>query len=120
VPYPDPGLAARAASQDLHPTGPLWGDGPRPVEALAAEIEDRALEGAREWCTALEDVGLRQERRALRVRIADPFWKWEAQPSTLVLAFGLPAGAYATVVLAELLEEEDEEPREHEGTGTRA
>ena len=54
------------------------------------------------------------------VRIADPVWEWEVQPSTLVLAFGLPAGAYATVVLAELLEEEGEEPGEHEKAGTRA
>ena len=53
------------------------------------------------------------------VRIADPVWEWEVQPSTLVLAFGLPAGAYATVVLAELLEEEDEEPGKPEETATQ-
>jgi tRNA pseudouridine13 synthase len=46
-------------------------------------------------------AGLSQERRALRVRVADLQWHWLAEDA-LRLDFSLPPGAYATSVLAEL------------------
>ena len=52
----------------------------------------------------LEQAGLNQERRALRLRPAGLSWRWieAAEGAALELDFVLPAGAYATVVLAEL------------------
>jgi tRNA pseudouridine13 synthase len=49
----------------------------------------------------LEAAGLNQERRGLRLRPADLAWAWR-DDGALELAFSLPPGAYATVVLAEL------------------
>jgi tRNA pseudouridine13 synthase len=49
----------------------------------------------------LEQAGLKQERRALRVRVAELAWDWP-QSDALRLNFVLPPGAYATGLLAEL------------------
>ena len=47
-----------------------------------------------------------EERRALRARVADLAWGWPGD-DTLELAFSLPAGSYATAVLAQLGRVED-------------
>ena len=99
----DEALAARVAAFDIHPTGPLWGRGDLrctgPVAALEqATLADGTAMRVRE---GLEKAGLKQERRALRLRPADLSWDW-LSPDALRLEFTLPAGTYATVVLAEL------------------
>lgn len=104
-------LHARAAAFDIHPTGPLWGRGELRSQAAARTVETEALAEAdgpslRE---GLERAGLEQERRALRVRPEGFAWSW-IDASTLRLEFGLPAGAYATAVLAELGEFEQGRP----------
>jgi tRNA pseudouridine13 synthase len=43
-----------------------------------------------------------QERRALRLLPANLRWRW-LDDTTLELSFELPAGAYATVVVRELV-----------------
>ena len=99
----DDTLAARLAAFDIHPSGPLWGAGaPRATdEALA--VETAALDDAESLALrqGLERAGLKQERRALRLRPADLAWEWPAA-DRLRLAFALPPGTYATAVLAEL------------------
>src|SRR3546814_13811053 len=49
----------------------------------------------------LESAGLRQERRATRLRPEALAWEWPGGDA-LVLGFSLPPGTYATTVLAEL------------------
>lgn len=99
----DAGLEQRLSAFDIHPTGPLWGRGLLRSESAAAAIERDALEHgtAAALCAGLEAAGLRQERRALRVRPAGMAWQWPA-PDVLELRFELPPGSYATAVLAEL------------------
>lgn len=96
-------LAERLARFDIHPSGPLWGRGELRTRGQAAEVELAALddEDARELRAGLEAAGLSQERRPLRLRPAELAWRW-GEGSALELAFQLPPGAYATVVLAEL------------------
>lgn len=94
-------LAARAARMDIHPTGPLWGTGELRCTGAARELELAALEPFADLRAGLEAAGLKQERRALRVRVQDLAWQWPA-PGVLALAFTLPPGAYATGLLAEL------------------
>lgn len=95
----------RAEAFEISPTGPLfgsrapWASGePGEIErACAAELgaTPESLSRAAAAC------GFRGERRALRVRLADLDWKLEQD--TLTLSFTLPAGAYATNVLRELM-----------------
>lgn len=101
-PEPDgAALAERAARQDIHPTGPMWGLGElRPTGAVRA-LELAAVEPYADLRAGLEAAGLKQERRALRVRVEALAWTWP-EPGCLQLEFGLPPGAYATGLLAEL------------------
>ena len=99
----DEALAARLAAFDIHPTGPLWGRGELRTTGAARAIETDALSEPvlvrlRE---GLEAAGLKQERRALRLRPDDLAWTWLGD-DVLQLTFALPPGAYATTVLAEL------------------
>ena len=96
-------LAARLAGFDIHPTGPLWGRGAlrSAGEALALETAALAEGDGPALCAGLERAGLAQERRALRLRPQDLAWD-RPEPEALRLHFALPAGAYATTVLAEL------------------
>lgn len=98
----DETIRSRVAEGDIDPTGPLWGRGELPVGAYAGEIEQRALAGCDDWCRGLEGFGLKQERRPLRLRPADMTWDFPA-PDVLDMSFILPAGAYATSVLRELV-----------------
>lgn len=96
-------LAERLARFDIHPSGPLWGRGELRSQGEARTMELAALEGATlaDLRAGLERAGLEQERRALRLRPQSLVFDWPA-PHTLTLSFGLPAGCYATTVLAEL------------------
>jgi len=96
-----PELAARAASQDIHPTGPMWGLGELRSDQAVKALEQRVLEPFADLREGLEAAGLKQERRALRVRVADLAWYWPA-PDQLSLTFRLPPGAYATGLLEAL------------------
>lgn len=96
-------LLRRLDAFDIHPTGPLWGRGELRTQDAAAVREQSALaEGdAPALKRGLEKAGLEQERRALRLRPAGLAWRWREE-GVLELTFALPAGAYATSVLAEL------------------
>jgi len=99
----DDALAQRLASFDIHPTGPLWGRGELRTSGDAARLEADVLSGEEALAlrAGLEAEGLKQERRALRLKPADLAWTWR-EDDVLELAFALPPGTYATVVLAEL------------------
>lgn len=97
----DDTLAARAAALDIHPTGPLWGRGASLASGAVAELEQAVVAPFGDLREGLEAAGLRQERRALRVRVDGLAWEWPAA-DVLALRFSLPPGAYATTLLAEL------------------
>lgn len=99
----DEALAQRLADFDIHPSGPLWGEGPlRTTGACAAlELDVLAQDDGPALCRGLEAARLRQERRANRLRPSSLEWAWLAD-DVLRVGFTLPAGAYATTVLAEL------------------
>ncbi|WP_454831724.1 tRNA pseudouridine(13) synthase TruD [Pseudoxanthomonas wuyuanensis] len=101
-------LAARLAALDIHPSGPLWGEGELRSTAAAAAIELAALAGddALALRSGLEQARLKQERRALRLAPRGLRWEWP-EPATLTLSFALPPGSYATALLHELGETSD-------------
>lgn len=96
-------LAERLARFDIHPSGPLWGRGELRSAGAVRALELAALAGeqAQALRAGLEAAGLEQERRALRLRAEALQWRW-LDDGALEVGFVLPAGAYATVVLAEL------------------
>ncbi len=94
-------LAARVARGDLHPTGPLPGRGGMTPAASAAQVEAAALAPYAGVVEALAAAGVDAERRALRVIPWEFEWTW--QGTDLALAFLLPRGAYATMVLREIV-----------------
>lgn len=86
-----------------HPTGPLWGRGRVGTTDQAQALENGVAERHAVLCDGMEHAGLDQDRRALVARPLEMTWEWP-QTDQLVLAFTLPAGNYATVVLDEILE----------------
>jgi len=96
-------LQARLEAFDIHPTGPLWGEGELRSSDAARDVERAAMQGdsATRLRNGLERAGLKQERRALRLRPDALAWRW-LQDNVLELAFALPPGCYATTVLREL------------------
>lgn len=94
-------LQNRLDSFDIHLTGPLWGRGASGAADESLLFEQRTLDPWESVCERLEHVGLRQERRALRLVPKHLSFEQETSDSWLV-SFELPAGAFATSVLREL------------------
>lgn len=101
----DEEIAERLASGDVLPSGPLWGRGGLPSQGVAERVEVSALAPFEAFRQGLEEAGLKQERRALRLAIEDLQWDWLPGGRDLQLRFSLPAGCYATAVLRELVTE---------------
>lgn len=92
----------RVRQGDIHPSGPLWGKGESVTCDEARMVEQQALKDCRVWQKGLEEHGLEQHRRALRLLPGEFSWMFE-KPDVLHLAFTLPSGAYATGVVRELV-----------------
>lgn len=99
----DDEIASRLASGDVLPSGPLWGRGELPSMTAARAVEEDVLANHHVFRTGLEAAGLKQERRALRLPVADLQWQWLTDKQDLQLNFSLPAGCYATSMLRELI-----------------
>lgn len=87
---------------DDAPTGPLWGRGRALTGDEALALEEQALAPWAQWLEPLEFTGLKQDRRSLVSAPQGLSWEWMGDD--LQLAFALGVGAYATAVLRELLE----------------
>ena len=92
----------RLAALDLHPTGPLWGEGDSPAGGAVQQEEQGVAADAAGLPAWLADAGLRHERRILRLPINGLSWHYP-EPDILQLDFVLPAGCFATVVVRELV-----------------
>ena len=100
---PDTDIDGRLARMDVHPTGPMWGRGEALASGEALALEEAALAGCATWCDGLDAAGLESARRALRVPLADLSVAFEAT-DRLIVSFALPAGAYATMAMRELVD----------------
>ena len=94
-------LAERLARADIHPSGPLWGQGEPPTQDEAGALEREIGAANSDLAEGVAAARMDQERRPLRLLPKDLKWRWLADDA-LELAFELPAGAYATVVVREL------------------
>jgi len=101
------GLWGKALPGDVmdeagRPTGPLWGRGRVGSTDQAQALENGVAERHAVLCGGMEYAGLDQARRSLVASPMDMSWEW-LPADQLVLTFSLPAGAYATSVLTEIL-----------------
>jgi tRNA pseudouridine13 synthase len=97
----DAELLARCESLDIHPTGPLCGCGESRVTSEARAAEEAALAEWTQWRDRLIEIGIEQQRRALRLAVRG--LTWEYQDRTLRMSFRLTRGAFATAVLREIV-----------------
>ncbi|MDE2087933.1 MAG: tRNA pseudouridine(13) synthase TruD [Xanthomonadaceae bacterium] len=99
-PYSDL-LAERLARGDIHPSGPLWGQGEPPAAGDAGALEREIAAVHADLAQGIAAARMDQERRPLRLLPKDLRWRWPAE-DVLEMSFELPAGAYATVVAREV------------------
>ncbi len=97
-PQPTDDIIRRLAAKEIHPTGILWGKG----NAELLPVEQAIIAANQELADGLIANGLEQDRRALRITIADFDWQF-IDETTLSLSFTLPAGSYATSLLREII-----------------
>lgn len=99
----DEELIERCRAFDIHPSGSLWGAGEIMTSGEAAALERQVTEEFPVWAQGLAAAGLRQERRPLRLQ-ASAMEALITNNEVLEIGFELPAGAYATAVLRELVD----------------
>lgn len=97
-----PDIEQRLEAKEIHPSGALWGRGAPAVADQALALEQAVVGEESALCRGLEDFGLEMSRRPLRLCPEDFYWELR-DPASLHLRFTLPAGAYATAVLRELI-----------------
>lgn len=93
----------RLAQLDVHPTGPLWGEGELVSQGSTQQQELAVAELWPELCAWLERANLQQERRILRLPVRELNWEFLAD-DCLQVQFILPPGCFATVVLREMVD----------------
>lgn len=111
----DEAAAGRVIAGEVHPTAPLPGVPGMASSGSCFELEQRILEPHQPVIAGLQAQGVEEARRATRLPVRDLQWSWHSTESTdeqqregkeyLQLAFTLPAGAFATTVMAELIRE---------------
>ena len=87
----DDDLIRRCDEMDIHPAGPLFGDG----TSLPGVSTDHA-----HWMRALTDARVKESARPLRIRVKE--LQWSIANDALELQFILGRGAFATSVLREI------------------
>lgn len=96
-----PELLQRAATFDIHPSGPLWGSDNLPSSGECASLERSIAEQHPVFTDGLARQRMDHDRRPLRLRPVNLSWRW-LDNHALQISFELPAGSYATALLREL------------------
>lgn len=99
----------RALAGEISPTGPIFGRKMKLPSGLSGKIEAAVLEaeGLRpeSWLSHVRGLDLDGSRRPLRVSVGDPTAEW-VDGEGLWLKFALPAGAFATTLLEQVMGQE--------------
>ena len=97
----DEGLTARLKEHDIDITAPMWGAGELMTTGEAQNFEQRIANLQPALCEGLPRFGLKQERRRIRLNIKEA--NITVDNDMVTLSFFLPAGAYATTIMRELI-----------------
>lgn len=92
----------RCAKLDIHPSGPLWGEGDPLALSDCKGFEDNILDSDTSIKTGLANAGLKQQRRALRACAGQLEWRWP-ETNMLTIQLELLKGVYATSFLSEFM-----------------
>ncbi len=99
----DDELRQRLSSGDVHITGPLYGVGESMVLDQALKLEREVFTQNPKYTEGLLKLKVKAARRSIRIIPKEMNFEW-LDTKTLRLEFSLPAGAYATSVLRELVD----------------
>ena len=94
-------ISSRLDRKEIHPTAPLWGDGDMMVEEEAKALEMRIVDQFPVYRDGLVSARVQGQRRACRVIPSS--MEGSREGDNFILTFTLPAGSYATEVLAEII-----------------
>lgn len=94
-------IETRVANKELHLTAAMWGKGASMSTDTVALLEQQIAEKYSQFSAGLEKVGMKQERRSMRLLPVNMQWQFETDNS-LVVSFELTKGSYATALLREL------------------
>jgi tRNA pseudouridine13 synthase len=97
----DNAVISRLQEQDILLSAPLWGAGELVSQDQALELEHAVAGKHLDVISTLEALGLKQERRAVSLFPKD--LTWSISNDCLNLCFSLPAGAFATSVIREII-----------------
>ncbi|MBN1418209.1 MAG: tRNA pseudouridine(13) synthase TruD [Planctomycetes bacterium] len=110
----------RADRFELSASGPTFGKNMLRAEGRQGRIEEEILgeDGIRfeDFHVLMQGLHMRGGRRANRVPVRD--LHWEVDGDSLRLSFELPKGAYATVILREVMKNDEPPPAALEDEGT--
>lgn len=98
---PDTDIEDRCARHDIHPTGPMPGEGGDGPVGEAGALESAVLANWPELSEVLCAQRVQAARRSLRLYPAG--LEWDFADGSLRVSFSLPPGTYATTVLREIL-----------------
>ena len=96
-------ITQRLDEHDIHPSGVLWGTGELLSRAEVNFTERKLTELFPLFTSGLEEKGLKQERRSLRLSVNELEYDYNENNKILTVLFYLPAGGYATSVLREMV-----------------
>jgi len=97
----DESLVTRLNEKDIDITASMWGAGDLMTTQSVEAFEQNIASQYEVFCAGLLKFGLKQERRKIRLCIENA--DINIENDTVTLGFELPAGAYATTVIRELL-----------------
>jgi tRNA pseudouridine13 synthase len=100
---PDNDTLQRTGALEIHPTGLLCGDGAVLCRGEALALETAVLVEYEDWVQGLRRLRVEAARRALRVVARDLRWSQQEGDGSWLLEFALPAGSFATSLIAEVL-----------------
>lgn len=98
-------IVARCERADVSPTGPLWGAPGTLADGEAGELEQMIADQYPDFRNATLAGGVTLQRRALRMMPEQCSLQHDA--SFVRLAFTLPSGSFATVLVHELFDVDD-------------
>lgn len=96
-------LNQRLSRNEINPTAILWGEGDVMVTSQAAELESAVIEKFPVFRDGLIAARLQAQRRSCR--LIPELMGCSQLGKDFVVSFALPAGSYATMVLAEIFSE---------------